>query len=555
MKTLVLIILFSGAILGERGDPEPSNKGNQAGMGVVPQQADLEILKTVDPPESAIDEIVTFTLTAGNRGPDPATGVIVVDQLPSGYTFVSASSDVGSYDPSSGQWVIGDLALGQLEQLQIEAQVTVWRHYLNTATISGDQDDPEDGNNSASAEPYIPPPPEAIIVDTLLDVVAEDGLCSLREAIINAQSLDQPVSTDCAFARTVRFDESLIGGTIELNGSPLPTVVEELHLEGPVPGDPGGLTIDARGLSRIFDMNNSADFSIRDVTLTGGRTTAAGAHGGAIRMTDNTHAALERVRLEGNVVENASGGAIYSHDSVLIISDSEFSGNQVLSATGSGGAIDVHVRDVTLSGSTLADNHSAGNGGGINLNRSTLNMVNSTLSGNSAGGSGGAINIDRSTATLIHTTMAFNDASGGGSGIHGLATADYPVELSLLNSLIVNNACNFSGGAHTTVTVSGTQSTHPSCLPVSPASLVSAAAIRLLPLANYGGITRTHGLDTGSSAIDFVPMCEVLYGVNQDQRGAPRPGGYSRYCDVGAFEFNHGDGDTIFGSRFDGAAQ
>ncbi len=560
-RTLIIEAMATGindyvntaTIQGERFDPDLSNNSDQATPAITPHQVDLEILKMVDPLESAIDEIVTFTLTAGNRGPDPATGVIVVDQLPSGFAFVSASSDVGAYDPSSGQWLIGELAFGQQEQLQIEARVLGFTDYLNVATISGDQDDPEPSNNSASAEPYIPPPPEAIIVNTLLDVVAEDGLCSLREAIINAQSLGQPELSDCAFARTVRFDESLIGGTIELNGSPLPTVVEELHLEGPVPGDPGGLTIDARGLSRIFDMNNSADFSIRDMTLTGGRTTAAAAHGGAIRMTDNTHAVLERVRLEGNVVENASGGAIYSHDSVLIISDSEFIGNQVLSATGSGGAIDAHLREISLLGSTLAENISAGNGGGINLNRSELNMVNSTLSGNSAGGSGGAINVDRSTATLIHTTMAFNEASSGGSGIYGLATADDPVELSLLNSLIVNNACNFTGGAHVTVTVSGTQSTHSGCLLGSGVQVTPAGMIRLLPLGRYGGVTLTHGLDTGSSAIDYVRFCQSEYGIEQDQRGAPRPGGSSMVCDVGAFEFNPGDGDTIFGSRFDGA--
>ena len=545
----------TATIWGERYDPDLSNNSDQAAPDVIPHEVDLAITKLVDPVDTEVGETVTFTLTAANLGPDPATGVIVIDSLPSGYSFVSSISDVGEYDPNSGEWVIGSMVNGENAVLNIEATVTVWSSYLNTATITGDQDDPDLSNNSDSAAVSVPPPPEAIIVNTLLDVVAEDGLCSLREAIINALNQDESGSSDCEVARTVRFDESLIGGTIELNGTQLPTVGEDLYIEGPVSGDPTGLTVNAMGLSRIFDMNNAADFSISDMTLTGGLTTGAGEHGGAVRLVEGSVAVFERVRLVSNVAENASGGAIYSHDSTLTVTDSEFIGNQVLAATGRGGAIDAHLRQVYLQGSTLADNHSEGNGGGINLDRSELRMANSTLSGNSSHGSGGAINMDRSTATLIHTTVAYNSASSGGSGIYGIATSDDPVELSIFNSLVVENACNFSGGAHTTVTVAGTQSTHSGCLLGSGDSVVTASEIRLMPLANYGGLTITHSLDTGSSAINFAPFCQTDYDIDQDQRGEPRPGGDSMACDVGAFEFNPGDGDTIFKSRFIGTGQ
>jgi uncharacterized repeat protein (TIGR01451 family)/CSLREA domain-containing protein len=542
----------TATVWGERFDPDLSNNSDQAVVAVIPHQVDLEIVKTVYPLESAIDEIVTFTLTAGNRGPDPATGVVVVDSLPSGYLFVSASSDTGAYDPSSGQWMVGDLAVGQQEQLLIEAQVRSFTNYLNTATISGDQDDPDLTNNNDSAEPYIPPPPEAITVNTLLDVVADDGLCSLREAIINALNQDQSGSTDCVVARTVRFDKSLIGGTIELNGTQFPTVGEDLFIEGPVPGDPGGLTLDAGGMSRFFDMDDAADFSISNMTLTGGRTTGAGEHGGAMRLTEGTHALLERVRLIGNMTENGSGGAIYAHDSTVSVNDSELVGNQVLAATESGGAIHAHLRSIELFGTTLADNQSTGNGGGIHVNHGELSMVNSTLSGNTSGGSGGGVNLDRSSATLIHTTVAFNNASNGGGGIYVTASSDDPVELSLLNSLAVGNHCHVSGAANYTLVSTGSLSTASGCV---EGSATAAEDIKLQELAENGGLTRTHAIVADSVAIEFAGDCQGDFSVFQDQRGEPRPGGNSTACDAGAFEFSYRHIDSIFNDRFAGAGQ
>ena len=41
-----------------------------------------------------------------DAGPDPATGVEVTDQLPSGLTFVSATATRGTYDDLTGVWAI-----------------------------------------------------------------------------------------------------------------------------------------------------------------------------------------------------------------------------------------------------------------------------------------------------------------------------------------------------------------------------------------------------------------------------------------------------------------
>ena len=61
---------------------------------------------------------------------------------------------------------------------------------------------------------------------------------------------------------------------------------------------------------------------------------------------------------------------------------------------------------------------------------------------------------------------------------------------------------------------------------------ISAEALRLGPLQDNGGPTKTRALGAGSVAIDAIPPddCEV----DEDQRGESRPAGNG--CDVGAFE-------------------
>ena len=74
--------------------------------------ADIVVQKIVDRPgPPRVSESLTFTILVRNAGPSPATGVIVVDRLPPGLTFVSADPDRGTYDPVSGAWTIGDLAV------------------------------------------------------------------------------------------------------------------------------------------------------------------------------------------------------------------------------------------------------------------------------------------------------------------------------------------------------------------------------------------------------------------------------------------------------------
>ena len=75
-------------------------------------EADLSVTKTVSDETPAFGDDVTFTVTVSNDGGDGATGVVVKDLLPDGYSFVGAAPSVGTYDETTGLWTVGDLAVG-----------------------------------------------------------------------------------------------------------------------------------------------------------------------------------------------------------------------------------------------------------------------------------------------------------------------------------------------------------------------------------------------------------------------------------------------------------
>lgn len=147
-------------------------------------RADLLIEKLVSKLSPVIGEDVVFTLKVKNNGPSTATGVIVNDMLPNGYTFKSYSGD-GTYDAASGLWTINNLTKDAERTLNITATVKLGTNYTNTATVSANENDPVPANNMDSATPTIVnSAPMAVNdsyttpEDTPLNVLAATGLLS-----------------------------------------------------------------------------------------------------------------------------------------------------------------------------------------------------------------------------------------------------------------------------------------------------------------------------------------------------------------------------------------
>lgn len=114
---------------------------------------DLGITKVADKVGVMEGDEIVFTLTVTNNGTSNATGVTVSDMLPTGLTFESSSGD-GTYTALSGEWTIGNLAVGASATLTITVTGTTIGEYTNTATVTatGQGVDNDLTNNSSSVD-------------------------------------------------------------------------------------------------------------------------------------------------------------------------------------------------------------------------------------------------------------------------------------------------------------------------------------------------------------------------------------------------------------------
>ena len=341
-----------------------------------------------------------------------------------------------------------------------------------------------------------------ITVNSTADVIANNGQCTLREAIINANNDDQSGSTDCAAGSGADIIV-LPAGTITLTiaNTPSSFSAEEFSLTGDldilgsltINGDPGGTIIDGGKVDRIFDIDPDTD------------------------INDGNPAPPITVHLNNLTITNG-----YQNDV---------------------GAVRVQPNaTVTMDNCTVSNSTSwANDAGGIGiLNGGTLTMTNCTVSGNHALLLAGGIK-NEGTLTLTSCTVT-NSSSSFSNLIAGVLNSG---SLTLKNTIIAGNsgvdAPNLAGNStslgYNIIGSLGTSGVDP--IPIHGTGDqvgVSDASVQLGALANNGGPTPTHALGAGSIAIDQGNS----FGLTTDQRGELRP------CDQAAIaNATGGDGADI----------
>jgi uncharacterized repeat protein (TIGR01451 family)/fimbrial isopeptide formation D2 family protein len=142
--------------------PDPTDNNSVTHTDTT-QTADLSLTKTRDVARPNANQIVHFTLTLTNAGPDPATNVVVHDTWPAGLTWVSDDSS-GAYNHSTGTWTIGGMGSSgptATKTLVITARATsvqvsggLPQPIVNVAeaTHSGQRDPDSTPNNGVTTE-------------------------------------------------------------------------------------------------------------------------------------------------------------------------------------------------------------------------------------------------------------------------------------------------------------------------------------------------------------------------------------------------------------------
>ena len=440
--------------------------------------------------------------------------------------------------------------------------------------------------------PVRPAQAAGIVVDSAADVVAVDAVCTLREAIANANADADTTGGDCgpgSGADTITF---AAGYTVTLAGSQLAVVSSEITITG---NGPANTIIQAAPTPsstthRVFEVGGAGNLTLAQMTVRHGFcsgvscTTGGGIHNaGTLKLTGSTLSANGASHLGGGIYNagmleltgstcsgntaGQDGGGIHNDGGTASVTDSTLSGNVAFS-TGAGLLNDAGTLIVT--DSTVSGNSGSIDGGGVyNGGEGTLTVINSTLSGNSAALHGGGL-LNGGTATVTHSTVTGNSARLEGGGIWGGGSGG----LALSRSLVSGNDAFGSGGIegdgseiydpNGTITADDYNvlgydllSDAEAFFDFTPGATdrtatsdgadPTALAAILGALDDNGGPTLTHALVDGSPAIDFGPSADcaaatAVDGLDQrgEMRGVDIPGTGDdvglNLCDAGAYE-------------------
>jgi uncharacterized repeat protein (TIGR01451 family) len=134
--------------------------------------ADLSITKVASPEPVLVNELLTYTITVQNSGPADAATVQVIDTLPTGVTFDSATPSQGTCSEATGTitCALGTLPNAQSATVEIKVRPQGAGSITNQASVSSPDADPNLANNSASAMTTVNPPPSADLSIAMTDV-------------------------------------------------------------------------------------------------------------------------------------------------------------------------------------------------------------------------------------------------------------------------------------------------------------------------------------------------------------------------------------------------
>jgi CSLREA domain-containing protein len=308
-----------------------------------------------------------------------------------------------------------------------------------------------------------------ITVSTAADEVNVDGLCSLREAITNANNNDQSGSTDCVAGvdpETIvlpagNYALAIAGTGDDLNLSGDLDILGNLTLSG---AGMQATVVDGQQLDRVFHVTGGS-VTFRRLTVQGGASASLVNNGAAAGILGVAAGALvlDQVRVANNTATVGGGLAfgaagVYGGASLSLL-QSQIDHN-ALTYTGNNGAFAGGVYctgSCTISDTLIGDNSAVATttsfpgpmtAGGLvhcalSLTRSRLHGNQATSSGSAAGslnnGCGGiTVDISRTVFDGNSATMSANMGVAGGAIVNGGGGVTY----NLVNLTIAGNTAH-----------------------------------------------------------------------------------------------------------------
>lgn len=302
----------------------------------------------------------------------------------------------------------------------------------------------------------------------------DTGAGSLRAAVAAANA--------AAGADTISFTGAGATGVIQLTSGEI-EVTDDVTISGPGSGQ---LTVDAGGLSRIFNIHPATELDTDAVVISGLTLTDGAAPSHVYYYDGNTYEVQEH---GGAILASGyyAGAGSLSLDHVAITD----------SSAGAGGAVQTQgAMDLAVIGSMMSNNTATSRGGAVRSVLGTLQVTDSTLSGNTTGYQGGAI-ASGGSSTIEGSIISGNTAVRGG-GLFLYAFYNNPSSV-VRNTLISDNSAYYaglyggSGGGAVLVADSGT-------IALENATIVNNSTDGVGGGVRASGITMTSATIAGNSA-------------------------------------------------------
>ena len=147
-------------------DWNPSNNRNGSSTNVT-KIVDLEIVKLVNNSNPNYKDLVKWTISVKNNGPNGATDVVVNELLPKELKYISSTTTKGYYDSRNGIWTIGNLNKDENLQLEIISQIIATGNITNFVKISGNEKDTNLTNNNYTQIIHVNPAADLVVKKTV----------------------------------------------------------------------------------------------------------------------------------------------------------------------------------------------------------------------------------------------------------------------------------------------------------------------------------------------------------------------------------------------------
>ena len=220
-------------------DDEAEVTGGCTPAGV---SADLSLVKSASSVMPSIGDVITYTLTLSNAGPNAADGVQISDQLPTTGTLVGQSASNGGY--AGDQWTLsGSIDANSTETLELYVRIDTAGDCTNTAEVSmSNQLDPNSTPGDGEGDDF-----------------ARSEICEVQAADIGISKTDNATAVDVGGQLTYIIQVSNTG-TADANdvtvSDELPEGVDVIEGASIIAGSTvfGACDTDADGFTCVFDM-------------------------------------------------------------------------------------------------------------------------------------------------------------------------------------------------------------------------------------------------------------------------------------------------------------